>query len=113
MKHVYTIAASDVGKPTITFGGVSWLVSSFLGQILPGDVGKRVFLNRGTLQIENKQRAKRTDYRKELARLLLYATSNAEPRTGNPHTRPSVARAVDVLFPGGDYSAEALRRLAR
>ncbi len=52
MKH-YTLTAEDVGKPHLRAFGQVWPVSGFLGRILPNDVGKRVYLRGGILQVEN------------------------------------------------------------
>jgi hypothetical protein len=57
-KH-YTITADDVGEPLIHAWGRPWLVSGFLGRVLPGDVGKRVYRvptdagDSHVLQVEN------------------------------------------------------------
>ena len=66
MARFVTIGAEDVGKATIKAFGQTWLVSSFIGKIFPGDVGKRVYraaTNAGDsfiLQVENdEQRDKR------------------------------------------------------
>jgi hypothetical protein len=56
----YTLTAADVGKRTICAFGRTRMVSDFLGRVLPGDVGKRVYLIDGILQAENdEQRAAR------------------------------------------------------
>ena len=62
-KDHYTLRAADVGRPFIQAFGRSWGVSGFMGQVLPHDVGKRVFLVKyqdfqaeagvGFLQVEN------------------------------------------------------------
>jgi hypothetical protein len=39
----YTLTREDVGRAAIHAFGKTWLVSDFIGRILPGDVGKRVF----------------------------------------------------------------------
>ena len=39
----YTITKQDVEKPLIQAFGEKWLVSNFMGRILPIDVGKRVY----------------------------------------------------------------------
>ena len=39
----YTIKDSDVGKPILRAFGQVWLTVNFIGQILPIDVGKRVY----------------------------------------------------------------------
>lgn len=59
MKH-QIITEKDVNKPFYRFGKLTFNVSSFIGRILPMDVGKRVYLVGDTLQVENdKQRKKR------------------------------------------------------
>lgn len=56
----YELTAEDVGKPTIRAFGQVWMAVDFIGRILPGDVGKRVFMREGILQVENDaQRAAR------------------------------------------------------
>ena len=49
----YTLTAADVGKPWIRAFGRTRLVSEFIGRVLPGDVGKRVYLVGDILQVEN------------------------------------------------------------
>ena len=53
MHKPYTLKQADVGKHTIRAFGYVWLVSNFMGQVLPGDVGKRVYWRGGILQVEN------------------------------------------------------------
>lgn len=58
----YVLTADDVGKPFLRCLGNTWAVSGFMGRILPGDVGKRVYrvLPQNILQVENdEQRAAR------------------------------------------------------
>jgi hypothetical protein len=43
MRH-YTIATSDIGQMCIKAFDRVWPVTGFIGRILPGDVGKRVYL---------------------------------------------------------------------
>ena len=52
MRH-YTITTEDVGTKLLAAFGKLWPVQGFLGRILPGDVGKRVYLRAGVLQVEN------------------------------------------------------------
>ena len=52
MRH-YTITTEDVGKAHIRAFDQMWPVQDFLGRILPGDVGKRVYQRAGILQVEN------------------------------------------------------------
>ena len=65
MNPHYTIRAQDVGRMSITAFGQSWLTVNFIGRILPGDVGKRIYKAMDAsggfyLQVENdQQRARR------------------------------------------------------
>ena len=55
------IIEEDVHKALFYFNGTNYKVSEFIGQILHQDVGKRVYLVDGILQVENDdQRNKRT-----------------------------------------------------
>lgn len=49
----YTIRPIDVGKTAIHCFGRGWLVSGFIGKTMHCDVGKRVYLRSGILQVEN------------------------------------------------------------
>lgn len=49
------ILPSDVGRPFFTLAGRNWPVVDFMGQILPNDVGKRVYLVGDILQVENNE----------------------------------------------------------
>ena len=52
-------SAKTSGRWFIAFGRV-WMALDFIGRILPGDVGKRVYQVGGILQVENdEQRARR------------------------------------------------------
>ena len=62
-----TIQHTNVYQTHIRAFGKTWPVASFIGQILPGDVGKRVYLvddgASGFLQVENdEQFRKRTGW---------------------------------------------------
>ncbi len=65
MNQHYTIQESDVGQPIIHAFDETWITANFIGRILPGDVGKRVFTvpdsnGYSFLQVENnEQRTKR------------------------------------------------------
>lgn len=48
----YTITADDINSPTIRAFNRVWLVSDFIGRVLSQDVGKRVYLVHGVLQVE-------------------------------------------------------------
>ena len=49
----YEIAKEDVNKAVIKAFGREWAVSDVLGRVLKQDIGKRVFLRDGVLQVEN------------------------------------------------------------
>ena len=55
----HEITQEDVGRAFINMLGRSWLVQNFMGIILPGDVGKRIYYvpckdgYGGVLQVEN------------------------------------------------------------
>lgn len=49
----YTIHEDDEAKFAIYCFGHSWPVTDFIGRILAQDVGKRVYLRGGILQVEN------------------------------------------------------------
>lgn len=57
----YTLTAADVGRHTLRIFGRNVPASHFIGQVLPGDVGKRVYdTGDGIVQVENEaQRAAR------------------------------------------------------
>jgi|HubBroStandDraft_2_1064218.scaffolds.fasta_scaffold23674_2 hypothetical protein len=55
------IETRHVGKAIFEAFGRQWLVSGFIGRIMLQDVGKRVYLTSGILQVENEaQRARRS-----------------------------------------------------
>jgi hypothetical protein len=53
MTTYYTLKATDVNRANISCFGKIWQTSSFIGRVLPGDVGKRVYLRGDILQVEN------------------------------------------------------------
>ena len=66
MTRFYTIKDGDVGESILRAFGQAWLTMNFIGQILPIDVGKRVYRvatdagDSFILQVENnEQRDKR------------------------------------------------------
>jgi len=60
MRPYREITTADIGKSTFHAFGKAWQTSGFIGRILPGDVGKRVYLVGDILQVENdEQRDKR------------------------------------------------------
>lgn len=57
----YTLTTDDVEQPILRCFGRPWLVHNFMGRVLTGDVGKRVYLSGDILQVENdEQRDSRT-----------------------------------------------------
>ena len=60
-RRYYTIGTADIGQPCIRAFGQTWPVADFLGRVLPGDVGKRVYQVRGLyhLQVENDEQRDR------------------------------------------------------
>ena len=60
MRLYIEILECDVGQPTFKAFGRVWLTSGFIGHVLPGDMGKRVYQVGDILQVENdEQRDKR------------------------------------------------------
>ena len=60
MRTHYELQPTDVGRPFLKAFGRAWPVSGFIGRVLLGDVGKRVYQVGGVLQVENDgQRAAR------------------------------------------------------
>jgi hypothetical protein len=61
----YTLTTDDVGKTVLHAFGSAWKVEDFMGRILAGDVGKRVFRRPvdgapgAVLQVENDQQRDR------------------------------------------------------
>ena len=61
MRMHYELTKEDVGQPIIHAFEQVWMVDAFMGQILPGDVGKRVFVVKDStdkfdfLQVENNE----------------------------------------------------------
>lgn len=53
--RIRTLHEGDVGATAIPAFGRLWLVVDFIGRILPGDVGKRVYLVGDVLQVENNE----------------------------------------------------------
>jgi hypothetical protein len=54
-RYLFTIEPHHIGKSWIKVGTHGYSVSGFLGRVLPGDIGKRVFRVNGILQVENDQ----------------------------------------------------------
>lgn len=59
MWYVGEITKEMIGKQIVKFGNRSFLVCDFMGQIYNHDVGKRVYLNHGVLQVENDEQRDR------------------------------------------------------
>lgn len=59
MRPYHTISTEDVGQPWLKIFGQLWIVSEFMGRILPGDVGKRIYLVGRILQVENDEQRDR------------------------------------------------------
>jgi hypothetical protein len=55
MSDFYELKQSDVYKPSIRAFGRAWMTCDFIGSVLPGDVGKRVYLRGDILQVENNE----------------------------------------------------------
>lgn len=55
-----TLTSKHVGRRTIKAFGRSWFVSDFIGQILPQDVGKRVYDKGHYLAVENDKQLQKT-----------------------------------------------------
>lgn len=55
----YEIQASDVGQARIRAFGRAWQTTDFIGRVLSGDVGKRVYLVGDILQVENDEQRDR------------------------------------------------------
>lgn len=53
MSDYYTLTKNDVGRSTIRAFGRTWPTSSFIGTVQARDVGKRVYLHKGVLKVEN------------------------------------------------------------
>lgn len=60
VSHLYrTITPNDVRRPFFKAFEETWRVSDFMGEIQPRDVGKRVYLVDGILQVENDEQFSR------------------------------------------------------
>ena len=96
----YTITKQDVEKPLIQAFGEKWLVSNFMGRILPQDVGKRVYRvpcndprSPPILQVENDEQFKRR---------LGSGPKYAGWRVGKPRRKPETDEwVVPVYDPSG------------
>lgn len=52
-RHYRELTIADVGRARLKAFGKTWLCADFIGQVLPQDVGKRVYLVGDILQVEN------------------------------------------------------------
>ena len=59
MRQYQEITNADVGKKFFVAFKCVWPVSNFIGQILPQDVGKRVYRIGDILQVENDEQRNR------------------------------------------------------
>lgn len=55
----YTLSQRDIGRPSVLMFGEVWRTETFIGRILPGDVGKRVYLRGDIVQVENDEQWQR------------------------------------------------------
>ncbi len=53
MKHVHTITKDDVGKIAIQIPGSTLWLGDAIGHVQEIDIGKRVYNNRETIQVES------------------------------------------------------------
>lgn len=61
-REFITLKYEHIAKPWIHAFGKTWIVCDFIGHIMPQDIGKRVYLVDGILQVENdEQKNKRED----------------------------------------------------
>lgn len=54
-RFLFTIGEEHIGRAFIKIGDRTYSTSSWIGRILPGDVGKKVYESDGILQVENDQ----------------------------------------------------------
>ena len=111
MRAHYEIRQEDVGKRSLSLFGRGWSVADFMGRILPGDVGKRIFLVGDILQVENdEQRDKRRAWRG------VFNLPDAD--SVQPLSVAEVAKELRLLSDalqtvGNDTLAKRLERLAK
>ena len=63
MRKFVTIRQADVEHRLFKAFGRLWPTSDFIGRVLPGDVGKRVYLVGHILQVENEEQRARRELR--------------------------------------------------
>lgn len=79
----YTIKQSDVGKTEIRAFRRRWDTADFLGEIQPGDVGKRVYnTGRGFLQVENNEQMRARTLKENPRRSQRFDVYIEPPNTG-------------------------------
>ena len=61
MRQFVTIGQADVERRLFKAFGRLWPTSDFIGRVLPGDVGKRVYLVGQILQVENEEQRTRRE----------------------------------------------------
>jgi hypothetical protein len=108
VREYYTLVDRDVGKNWLLAFEQTWLVSDFMGRILPTDVGKRVYQQGDVLQIEsNNQRSRRfgiwpwCECMDTLCRATIADTGH-HPASGRPPAvgcgQPAVMRLFQVTM---------------
>ena len=94
----YELTRSDIWKPTINMFGKAWRASTFIGRVVPMDVGKRVYLvrsdvpgARSIVQVENDEQFRKRTGAKSLGW-----------RVGKPRRKPETDEwVVPVYDPSG------------
>ena len=56
-----TLTQEDVGRYALPMFGCVWPVVNFMGRILPQDVGKRIVLVGGIIQVESDEQRKKRE----------------------------------------------------
>lgn len=105
LMRYYTLTRADVGKPHIAAFGQTWPVNGFLGRVMNFDVGKRVYLRGGVLQVENaeqyearKAHSPTTTFDDDVA-WLRFLASWERRASGPPLTTPERdARLMRIAF---------------
>lgn len=84
------IEPANVGKATFHAFGRAWPVSGFIGRIMAQDVGKRVYLIDGILQVENNEQRQRRVEREATETLrAMGATDIVHLSSAEPAEEPS------------------------
>lgn len=83
MREYREITIADIGKVMFPAFGRKWSTCNFIGRILPGDVGKRVYQVGDILQVENdEQRDERINMQARHATHNAKVISEARRRYG-------------------------------